>query len=216
MCPCPSRSSRAKSCSAPASMGCNRWPAMCPGSMWSPCGEVPTPPRRFAVSLIPVPAVIRWAFSWTECCKPMCPVTMRRCLISSASKWSKVRKARSMETALLPARSISSRAVPRPNCKARRTLSAGSDAYRAIFASVSGPLGPPGLLGRASFADREFGGTGVNVANPRENLNGYQIWGASLALEYSWATDWRVSGNVRLTNDQQRPARDLDAVRERL
>jgi iron complex outermembrane recepter protein len=91
---------------------------------------------------------------------------------------------------------------PTPELQSEVNLSAGSDAYRAIFASVSGPLGPSGLLGRASFADREFGGTGVNVANPHENLNGYQKWGASLALEYSWASDWRVSGDVRLTNDR--------------
>jgi iron complex outermembrane receptor protein len=91
---------------------------------------------------------------------------------------------------------------PTPELQSEATLSAGSDAYRAILASVSGPLGPSGLLGRASFADREFGGTGVNIANPRENLNGYHKWGASFALEYSWASAWRVIGDVRLTNDR--------------
>jgi iron complex outermembrane recepter protein len=91
---------------------------------------------------------------------------------------------------------------PTSDLQSEATLSAGSDAYRAIFASISGPLGPPGLLARASFADREFDGTGVNVADPRENLNGYHIWGAALALEYSWASAWRVSADVRLTNDR--------------
>jgi iron complex outermembrane recepter protein len=91
---------------------------------------------------------------------------------------------------------------PTTELQSEATLSAGSDAYRAIFASVSGPLGPPRLLGRASFADREFGGTGVNLADPRENLNGYQKWGASLALEYTWASGWRVSGDARLADDR--------------
>jgi iron complex outermembrane receptor protein len=91
---------------------------------------------------------------------------------------------------------------PTAELQSEATLSGGSDAYRAILASVSGPLGPSGLLGRASFADRKFGGTGVNVADPHENLNGYQKWGAALALEYSWASAWRVIGDVRLTNDR--------------
>jgi iron complex outermembrane recepter protein len=91
---------------------------------------------------------------------------------------------------------------PTPEPHGEVNLSAGSDAYRALFATVSGPLGPPGLLARTSFADREFGSTGVNVADPRENLNGYQKWGISLALEYSWDSAWRASTDVRLTNDR--------------
>jgi iron complex outermembrane recepter protein len=91
---------------------------------------------------------------------------------------------------------------PTPELQSEVKLSAGSDDYRAIFASLSGPLGPTGLLGRASFAEREFAGTGVNAADPHENLNGYQKWGVSMALEYSWASAWRVSGDVRLTNDR--------------
>jgi iron complex outermembrane recepter protein len=91
---------------------------------------------------------------------------------------------------------------PSVDLKSEATLSVGSDRYRALLASLSGPLGPPGLLGRASFADRGFGGTGVNVADPHENLNGYHKWGGSLALEYSWPGDWRVSDDVRLTNDR--------------
>ena len=91
---------------------------------------------------------------------------------------------------------------PTPELHSEASLSVGSDAYRTLFAAVSGPLGPPELLGRASFADREFGGTGVNVASPGENLNGYHKWGASLGFEYAWAADWRASGNVRLTNDR--------------
>ena len=90
---------------------------------------------------------------------------------------------------------------PTAEFQSEAALSVGNDAYRAFFGSVSGPFGPAGLLGRASFSNREFGGTGVNAANPNQNLNGYQIWGASLALEYSWADGWQVSGNVRLTND---------------
>ncbi|MEP6885249.1 MAG: hypothetical protein ABJC66_10915 [Gammaproteobacteria bacterium] len=41
----------------------------------------------------------------------------------------------------------------------------------------------------------------MNLANPRDNLGGYQKWGVSLALEYSWSAAWRVIGGVRLTND---------------
>ena len=91
---------------------------------------------------------------------------------------------------------------PTAELQSETTVSAGSDAYRAVFASVSGPLGPPGLLGRASFSDREFGGTAVNVADPHRNLNGYQKWGGSLALEYSWTGGWRATGDMRLTNDR--------------
>jgi iron complex outermembrane receptor protein len=91
---------------------------------------------------------------------------------------------------------------PTVDPQSESTLSVGSDGYHALLASVSGPLGPPGFLGRASFADREFDGTGVNVADPQRNLNGYHKWGASLALEYSWAESWRVSGDARLMNDR--------------
>jgi iron complex outermembrane receptor protein len=91
---------------------------------------------------------------------------------------------------------------PTPELQSEVKLSAGSDDYEAISASLSGPLGPPGLLGRASFSDREFGGTGINAADPHKNLNGYQKWGVSAALEYSWANAWRISGDMRLTNDR--------------
>lgn len=92
----------------------------------------------------------------------------------------------------------------RPTAELQRELnvSAGSAAYRAISGSLSGPLRPPGLLARVAFSDRDFGGTGINLANPRDNLGGYQQWGASLALEYSWASAWRAIGDVRLTNDR--------------
>ena len=60
--------------------------------------------------------------------------------------------------------------------------SLGTAAYRAILASVSGPLGPPGLLARITLADRQFDGTGVNVASPHDNLGGYRRQGASLAV----------------------------------
>ena len=92
----------------------------------------------------------------------------------------------------------------RPTAEVQRevSVSAGTNAYRAISGSVSGPLGPPGLLARVSFSDRNFGGTGVNLANPRDNLGGYQKWGASLALEYSWGAAWRVIGDARLTADR--------------
>jgi iron complex outermembrane recepter protein len=90
---------------------------------------------------------------------------------------------------------------PTAELQSEATLSAGSDAYLAIFASISGPLGPPGLLGRISFSDRAFGGTGINLADHHDNLNGDRIRGASLSLEYSWASNWRVSGAVRVTDD---------------
>jgi iron complex outermembrane recepter protein len=81
-------------------------------------------------------------------------------------------------------------------------LSGGSDAYRAIFASASGPLGLPGLLARVSVSDREFGGTETNLADPHKNLGNYRRWGASAALEYSWASAWRVIGDLRFTDDR--------------
>jgi iron complex outermembrane recepter protein len=78
----------------------------------------------------------------------------------------------------------------------------GSNAYHSLFGAVSGPLGPPGLLGRMSVTWRDFDGTGVNVANPRNNLGGYRKWGSALSLEYTPADAWSVTGNLRLSQDQ--------------
>ena len=78
----------------------------------------------------------------------------------------------------------------------------GSDAYRSLFGAVSGPLGPPGLLGRISATWRDFDGTGVNVANPRNNLGGYRTWGSALSLEYSPVPAWRFKSDIRLSQAQ--------------
>jgi iron complex outermembrane receptor protein len=78
----------------------------------------------------------------------------------------------------------------------------GSNAYHSLLGAVSGPLGPPGLLGRMAVTWRDFDGTGVNAANSRKNLGGYRKWGSSLSLEYTPADAWRISSNVRLSQDQ--------------
>jgi iron complex outermembrane receptor protein len=78
----------------------------------------------------------------------------------------------------------------------------GSDAYHSLFGAVSGPLGPPGLLGRMSVSWRDFDGTGINLANPRNNLGGYRKWGTALSLEYAPYGAWRVTGNIRLSQEQ--------------
>jgi len=92
----------------------------------------------------------------------------------------------------------------RPTEKWEREVKAeiASDAYHSLFGAVSGPLGPPGLLGRMSVTWRDFDGTGVNVANPRNNLGGYRKWGSALSLEYTPAAAWRITGNIRLSQDQ--------------
>jgi iron complex outermembrane receptor protein len=83
----------------------------------------------------------------------------------------------------------------------------GSDAYHSLFGAVSGPLGPPGLLGRMSVTWRDFDGTGVNVADPRNNLGGYRKWGTALSLEYAPVPAWRITGNIRLSQNQlEQPA----------
>src|SRR5277367_3377383 len=61
----------------------------------------------------------------------------------------------------------------------------GSDAYHSLFGAISGPVGPPGLLGRISATWRDFDGTGINVASPGRNLGGYRDWGSALSLEYT-------------------------------
>jgi iron complex outermembrane receptor protein len=78
----------------------------------------------------------------------------------------------------------------------------GTNAYHALSGAVSGPLGIPGLLGRMSVTWRDFDGTGVNVADPHDNLGGYRTWGSALSLEYTPATAWRITGNVRVSQDQ--------------
>jgi len=92
----------------------------------------------------------------------------------------------------------------RPSQDWEREVSAesGSDAYHSLFGAVSGPLGPPGLLGRMSVTWREFDGTGVNAANLRNNLGGYRKWGSALSLEYTPGAAWRITGNIRLSQDQ--------------
>jgi iron complex outermembrane recepter protein len=80
-------------------------------------------------------------------------------------------------------------------------VEAGSDAYHLLSGSLSGPLGVPGLLGRMSFSWRDFDGTGVNVADPHDNLGGYRKWGTALSLEYAPAEPWRIAANVRWSDD---------------
>jgi iron complex outermembrane receptor protein len=91
---------------------------------------------------------------------------------------------------------------PTENWEREVKAESGSDAYHSLFGAVSGPLGPPGLLGRMSVTWRDFDGTGVNVANPRNNLGGYRKWGSALSLEYTPAAEWRITGNIRLSQDQ--------------
>jgi iron complex outermembrane receptor protein len=102
---------------------------------------------------------------------------------------------------------------PTPDLHSEIDASVGTDAYRAILASVSGPFGPPGLLARFTLADRQFDGTGVNVASPHDNLGGYHRQGASLAVEYGGGDAWRFVGDARLTNDrsEQPPSSTLFA-----
>ncbi len=91
---------------------------------------------------------------------------------------------------------------PTADLQSEVNVSGGTDAYRTIAASVSGPLSVPDLLARVSISAREFGGTATNLADPHNNLGGYERWGTSLALEYSWPSAWRVISDLRLTNDR--------------
>jgi iron complex outermembrane recepter protein len=78
----------------------------------------------------------------------------------------------------------------------------GTGAYHALFGAISGPLGPAGLLGRVSVTWRDFDGTGINIADPRDNLGGYRNWGTALSLEYTPGDAWRITGNIRLSQSQ--------------
>src|ERR1700733_885689 len=91
---------------------------------------------------------------------------------------------------------------PTADLQSEVNVSAGTDAYRTIAASVSGPLSLPDLLARVSISAREFGGTATNLADPHNNLGGYERWGASASLEYSWPNAWGVISDLRLTNDR--------------
>ena len=91
---------------------------------------------------------------------------------------------------------------PTENWEREVKVESGSDAYHSLFGAVSGPLGLPGLLGRMSVTWRDFDGTGVNLADPRNNLGGYRKWGSALSLEYIPAAAWRITGNIRLSQDQ--------------
>jgi outer membrane receptor protein involved in Fe transport len=81
-------------------------------------------------------------------------------------------------------------------------LSAGSDLYRKLSVAVSGPMGLPGLLGRVTFMQRDFDGTGVNLANPHDNLGGYSNWGGSASLEYEPSGAWHFTAQLRTSNDR--------------
>jgi iron complex outermembrane receptor protein len=97
----------------------------------------------------------------------------------------------------------------RPTTDVQREVgvSIGNDSYYALFASLSGPLGPEGLLGRASVATREFDGTAANAADSSDNLGGYRKLGIALSMEYSLLSAWRLVGDLRLMNDRsEQPA----------
>ena len=103
---------------------------------------------------------------------------------------------------------------PTENWEREFKAESGSDAYHSLFGAISGPLGPPGLLGQeCPVTWRDFDGTGVNVADPRHNLGGYRKSGSALSLEYTPAAAWRITGNIRLSQDQLGPPRAIDAHR---
>jgi iron complex outermembrane recepter protein len=82
----------------------------------------------------------------------------------------------------------------------------GNHNYRAMTAGLSGPLGSSGILGRVSVGIRAFDGTGVNLADPNENLGGYKKYAASLALGYQHF-DWDIATRLRFTEDRsEQPA----------
>jgi iron complex outermembrane recepter protein len=81
-------------------------------------------------------------------------------------------------------------------------ISGATDAYGSVTGFLSGPLGPPGLLGRIAGGFRTFDGTGANAANPHDHLGGYTKWGGSASLEYDWETRWRASADVRVSEDR--------------
>jgi iron complex outermembrane receptor protein len=91
---------------------------------------------------------------------------------------------------------------PKDHWEREVSLSLGSDAYRRLSVAASGPLGTPGLLGRVTFMQRDFDGTGVNLANPHDNLGGYRKWGGSASLEYASNEAWHFTAQIRMSNDR--------------
>ncbi len=91
---------------------------------------------------------------------------------------------------------------PEDHWESDLSMSLGSDAYRKLSVAASGPLGRPNLLGRVTFMRRDLDGTGVNLADPRDNLGGYRIWGGSASVEYAPSSAWRITGRVHMSDDR--------------
>lgn len=86
------------------------------------------------------------------------------------------------------------------------TADIGSNNYRSVTATLSGPLGSSGLLASSSVGLQEFDGTGVNLADPDHNLGGYRKSAASLSLTYA-PSGWELAAHVRFSeNRAQQPA----------
>jgi len=86
------------------------------------------------------------------------------------------------------------------------SMDGGTDDYAAISAALSGPLGSSGVALRAAASLRTFDGTGVNLANPRDNLGGYRKQALSLAASFAHS-GWDVLASARLSDDHlEQPA----------
>jgi iron complex outermembrane recepter protein len=95
---------------------------------------------------------------------------------------------------------------PSDNVTGELTADAGSNDYRSVAATVSGPLGSTGILARASVGLQQFDGTGVNLADSHNNLGGYQKSAASLTLLYA-LSGWEMTANMRFSeNRSEQPA----------
>src|ERR1700689_4061137 len=68
---------------------------------------------------------------------------------------------------------------------------AGDDAAMFDLDRIEVIEGPQSAL----YGDSTF-------ANPRNNLGGYRKWGTALSLEYAPYGAWRVTGNIRLSQEQ--------------
>jgi iron complex outermembrane recepter protein len=83
---------------------------------------------------------------------------------------------------------------------------AGSNDYRSLSATLSGPVGATGVLARVSVGLQEFDGTGINLAEPQNNLGGYAKSAASMSLTYA-LSGWEFAANMRFSeNRSEQPA----------
>ena len=86
------------------------------------------------------------------------------------------------------------------------TADGGSDGYRGVSGVVSGPLGDSGVRARVALRLSEFGGTGINTAQPGDNLGGGRKASVSATLSYS-PESWDISANLRYSDDlSEQPA----------